>query len=152
MKSNRIKMLCASIFIAGSMGCAMSSPVKNIGSFDGLANSNPNKGSIFVYRDKAFAGVLNQYDVMINGKLAGSLPDGSFFAVETDPGEIKIEPDTFTKFGLGKGTSITVEKGKSYCLKLTLNFCVQCKSADINLVDNEQCENEIRSLAKVRLE
>lgn len=88
---------------------------------------------------------------MINGVLAGSLPNGSFFSVNVDPGEYKVEPRTLTAFGFGKGSVISVEPGKSYCLKLTLNFCVQCKSADIDVVDPKQCESESKSLKKVQL-
>jgi len=88
---------------------------------------------------------------MVNGVLAGSLPNGSFFSVDVDPGEYKVEPKTLTSFGFGKGSVITVEQGKSYCLKLTLNFCLNCKSADINIVDAKQCESEIKSLEKVQL-
>ena len=151
MKINVIKMVVISLFVVGLMGCTIASPVIISGSYEGLANTDPNKGTIFVYRDKAFGGSANQYDVMLNGVLVGSLPNGSFFTVDADPGENKIEPRTLTSFGFGKGSTITVEPGESYCLKLTLNFCIQCKSADINLVNNKQCESEIKSLKKVRL-
>ncbi len=152
MKINIIKMLVVTLFATGLIGCTISTPVITSGSYEGLTNSNPNKGAIFVYRDKAFAGSANQYDVMVNGVLAGSLPNGSFVILDAEPGENKIEPRTLTSFDFGKGSSITVEKGRSYCLKLTLNFCVQCKSADINIVDAKQCDSEIKSLEKVQLE
>ena len=133
------------------MGCTIATPVITSGSYGGLTNTPPDKGTIFVYRDSSFVGGANQYDVMVNGVLAGSLPNGSFFSVDVDPGEYKVEPRTLTAFGFGKGSVITVEQGKSYCLKLTLNFCVNCKSADINIVDAEQCDKEIKSLEKVQL-
>lgn len=151
MEISVIKMIVISLLVAGLIGCTISSPVIKSGSYDGLTNSDPKKGTIFVYRDKAFGGSANQYDVMLNGVLVGSLPNGSFFTVDTEPGENKIEPRTLTSFGFGKGSSITVEQGEVYCLKLTLNFCVQCKSADINIVDAKQCESEIKSLKKVQL-
>ena len=43
------------------------------------------------------------------------------------------------------------EPGGLYCFKLTLNFCLQCKSADINSVDTKQCEKEIQNLKKIEL-
>ncbi len=151
MKINIIKMLLVSLGITGLVGCEIASPIVSGGHYAGLTNSDPSKGSIYVYRDSSFAGAANQYDVMVNGVLVGSLPNGSFFSLDTAPGETKVEPRTLTSFGFGKGSNITVEPGKSYCLKLTLNFCVQCKSADINVVDNKQCESEIKSLTKVQL-
>jgi hypothetical protein len=151
MKNNIFKILVLSLFVTGLMGCTISTPVTTSGGYEGLTNADPNKGTIFVYRDKAFAGSVNQYDVMVNGVLVGSLPNGSFFSVAVNPGEYKVEPRTLTSYGFGKGSSITVEQGKSYCLKLTLNFCMSCKSADINLVNSKQCESEIKSLKKVSL-
>ncbi len=83
-----------SLFVAGLTGCTIASPVINSGTYEGLTNPDPNKGAIFVYRDKAFAGSANQYDVMLNGALVGSLPNGSFFTVDADPGENTVEPRT----------------------------------------------------------
>jgi len=151
MKTKITKILVASSLLIGLMGCEIATPVVPGGSYEGLTSTDPNKARIFIYRDKAFAGSANQYDVMLNGTLVGSLPNGSFFSIDTDPGEKKIEPRTLTSFGFGKGSTINVEQSQSYCLKLTLNFCVQCKSADINPVDNKQCADEMKSLKKVRL-
>lgn len=152
MRISLIKMLLViSLLVAGLMGCTISTPVITNGSYEGLTNTDPEKGTIFVYRDSSWGGATNQYDVMVNGVLAGSLPNGSFFSVDVDPGEIKVEPRTLTSFGFGKGSVVTVEKGRTYCLKLTLNFCLQSKSADINIVDVKQCESEIKSLKKVQL-
>jgi hypothetical protein len=151
MKISVIKMMVISLSVAGLMGCTIASPVITSGSYKGLTNTASDKGTIFVYRESSFGGITNQYDVMVNGVLAGSLPNGSFFSVDVDPGEYKVEPKTLTSFGFGKGSVITVEQGKSYCLKLTLNFCLNCKSADINIVDAKQCESEIKSLEKVQL-
>jgi hypothetical protein len=151
MKISVSKMLAISLLVAGLMACTIASPVITSGSYEGLTNTTPDKGTIFVYRESSFGGITNQYDVMVNGALAGSLPNGSFFNVNVDPGEYKVEPRTLSSFGFGKGSVVTVEQGKSYCLKLTLNFCLQCKSADINIVDTKQCESEIKSLKKVQL-
>jgi len=145
------KMVVSSVLVTALAGCTIATPVNRSGGFESLANKNPDKGTIFVYRENSLGGITNQYDVMINGDLAGSLPNGSFFSVNVNPGENKVEPRTFTDFGFGKGSIVTVEKGQSYCLKLTLNFCVQCKSADIDVVDLQQCNREILSLDRVNL-
>lgn len=151
IKSIGFKIIATAILGFILSGCSMSTPVSTIGSYEGIANTDKDKGTVFIYRDSSFAGFANQYDVMVDGVLKGSVPNGSFFSVNLSPGEHKIEPKTFTSFGLGKGTDITVKQGKSYCLKLSLNFCVQCKSADIIIVDNNQCEREMKSLDKVQL-
>ena len=151
MKTNLIKILVVSLMMAKLTGCTIATPVINTGSYEDLTNTNPEKGTLIVYRDKKFAGSANQYDVMVNGVLVGSLPNGSFFSVDADPGENRVEPRTLTAFGFGKGSVITVEKGKSYCFKMKLNFCVNCKSADIDTVDAGQCDSEIRSLNRVQL-
>ena len=152
MKISVIKMLVISLLVVALMGCTISTPIITSGNYEGLTNTDPDKGTIFVYRDSSFVGAANQYDVMVNGVLVGSLPNGSFFSIDADPGENKVEPRTLTEFGLGKGSVLTVEQGRSYCLKLTLNFCFSCKSADINIVDAKQCDSEIKSLEKVQLE
>ena len=146
MKFHFVKVLVVVLFATELMGCA--SAVVDRGSYEGLTNSDPSKGTIFVYRERAFAGSVNQYDVLIDGVIGGSLPNGSFFAVNTEPGKKDIKADTGP---FGKGSGILVEKNKVYCLKLTLNFCVSCKSADVTLIDIEKCENEIKSLTKVGL-
>lgn len=131
--------------------CTIATPVVTSGSYEDLTNQDPSKSTLYVYREQAFTGSTNQYDVMVNGVIAGSLPNGSFFDVEVEPGANKVEPRTLTAFGFGKGAFFTAEPGEVYCLKLTLNFCIQCKSADINLVSTEQCSSEIESLKKVEL-
>ncbi len=151
MKISVIKMLVISLVVAGLMGCTIATPIITSGSYEGLTNTDPDKGAIFIYRDSSFVGAANQYDVMLNGVIVGSLPNGSFFIVDADPGENKVEPRTLTEFDLGKGSVLTVEQGRSHCLKLTLNFCFSCKSADINIVDAKQCDSEIKSLEKVQL-
>ncbi len=151
MKAGSTITLMICMPVAGLVGCTIATPVVTSGSYENLANADPSKSHIYIYREKAFAGSANQYDVMVNGVLAGSLPNGSFFDVEIEPGENKVEPRTLTAFGFGKGVSITAEQGNSYCFKLTSNYCVQCKSADINPVSKDQCENDIKDLKKVKL-
>lgn len=143
---NIFKMLAVAIVAVPLFGC--SSPVLTKGSFDGLTNSDPSKGTIFVYRESSFAGAANQYDVLMDGLLVGSAPNGSFFSMSAAPGEKYIKADTGS---FGKGSTIVVEKNKIYCLKVTLNFCVGCKSADITPVTNDQCQTEIKSLSRVAL-
>ena len=149
--NNFFIMILTSLFLLMLNGCTIATPVVTNGAYEGLNNTNPKKGTLYVYRKKAFAGSVNQYDVMLNDALVGSLPNGSFFSIDVDSGDNKVEPRTLTSFGFGKGSIITVEEGKSYCLKLTLNFCVQCKSANIDVVDIAQCDSEIKSLKRVQL-
>jgi len=152
MKASAIKVVTVALLAVALTGCEIAARVKTSGAYEGLTNKDPSKGQVFVYREKAFAGSANQYDVMLNGALVGSLPNGSFISVMISPGQTKVEPRTLTSFGFGKGSTINVEAGKSYCLQLTLNFCLQCKSADINPVSTEQCESDIKSLERVVLE
>jgi hypothetical protein len=146
MLNNFRFLLGASTIAVVLTGC--SAPVVKHGSYEGLKSLEQGKGTIYVYRESAFPGAMNQYDVLVDGKLVGSLPNGSFFTVNAEPGERNVRPDTGS---FGQGAKVTVESGKAQCLKMTLNFCYGCKSADLDPVDNEQCENEIRPLTKVRL-
>lgn len=132
-----------SVFLSGC-----STAVVKGGNYDGIRNLDQGKGTVFIYRESAFAGGANQYDVLVDGVLAGSLPNGSFFTVGVEPGERTVKADTGS---FGKSAKVLVESGKAQCLKMTLNFCVGCKSADIEPVGSEQCDNEIKSLTKVRL-
>ena len=150
-----MKLVIKTAIIALSMsffgGCTIATPVVSSGKYEGLANDDPAMSKIYVYREQAFAGGANQYDVMVNSVLSGSLPNGSFFETDVEPGDTKVEPRTLTSFGFGKGVSRMTEPGGLYCFKLTLNFCLQCKSADIDEIDAKQCENEMRNLKKVEL-
>jgi len=152
MDIKKIKILVVSLFSVVLFGCSISTPVMVSGKYEGLANLNPKKGTVYIYRDDSYFGATNQYDVMVDGVLMGSLPRASFFTVDLDPGEHRIEPRTLPDFKLGKGSSITTEKGKTYCMKLKVNFCFGCKSADIDQVDKALCEREMKSSEKVRLE
>ncbi len=150
-----MKLVIKTAIIALSMsffgGCTSATPVVASGKYEGLANDDPAIGKNYVYREQAFTGGANQYDVMVNSVLSGSLPNGSFFETDVEPGDTKVEPRTLTSFGFGKGVFSMTEPGGLYCFKLTLNFCLQCKSADINSVDTKQCEKEIQNLKKVEL-
>jgi len=152
MEIKKIKLLAVSLLSVVLIGCSISTPVMVSGKYEGLVNLNKDKGTVYIYRDDSYFGAVNQYDVMVDGVLTGSLPRASFFTVDLEPGDHRIEPRTLLDFNLGKGASITTEKGKTYCMKLTLNFCFGCKSADINPVDRELCEREMKSSEKVRLE
>jgi hypothetical protein len=137
----------AFLFVALALtGCATS--VIKVGRYEGLSNSNAKEAKIFVYRESSFVGAANQYDVLMDSVLVGSVPNGSFFTVDAKSGNRSLNADTHP---FGKGTNIDVEAGKSYCVKLTLNFCFSCKSADITPVNLDQCETEIKSLTKVSL-
>ncbi|MBQ25271.1 DUF2846 domain-containing protein [Alcanivorax sp.] len=146
-----IKTVITALSMSFFLGCTIATPVVSSGKYEGMANDDPAMSKIYVYRDQAFAGGTNQYDVMVNGVLSGSLPNGSFFETEVEPGDTKVEPRTLTSFGFGKGVSSMTDPGGIYCFKLTLNFCLQCKSADIDKIDTEQCESEIQNLKKVEL-
>lgn len=145
MKTRVLTMIAVSLLVAISAGCATS--VKTTGNYKGLINTDKSRAAIYVYRESAIAGMINQYDVLIDEKLVGSLPNGSFFVVNTDAGNKMIRADT----GMGEGSKITVKSGDIYCMKLDLNFNVLMKSANISPVSKEQCEKEIRSLREVQL-
>jgi len=139
-----LKVVAVFLLTILTIGCAAS--VATVGVYEGLTSSDKNKATIYVYREELFMGAVNQYDVLINGKLAGSLPNGSFFMMNADAGNISIEDA-----GMGKGSKITVENGNIYCMKLTLNFNILGKSADINPVNQKQCRAEMKGLKQVRL-
>ena len=139
-----LKVVAVFLLTILTIGCAAS--VATVGVYEGLTSSDKNKATIYVYRGELFMGAANQYDVLINGNLAGSLPNGSFFMVNADAGNISIEDA-----GMGKGSKITVENGNIYCMKLTVNFNVLGKSADINPVNQKQCRAEMKGLEQVRL-
>ena len=139
-----LKVVAVFLLTILTIGCAAS--VATVGVYEGLTSSDKNKATIYVYREELFIGSMNQYDVLINGYLAGSLPNGSFFMMNADAGNISIEDA-----GMGKGSKITVENGNIYCMKMTLNFNVLGKSADINPVNQKQCRAEMKGLEQVRL-
>ena len=80
MKIRVIKMIVIFLLVVGSMGCTMSTPVITSGGYEGVTKTDPEKGTIFIYRDNSLFGATNQYDVMVNGVLAGSLPNGSLLS------------------------------------------------------------------------
>lgn len=147
-----VKIIFISTILGLLAGCSSSTPVKTVGSYEGIEPTVSDKATVYIYRESSFVGGANQYDVMIDGDLVGSLPNGSFFSVLTNEGEKKIEPKTLTESGFGKGVTIKAERNQVSCLKLTLNFCYACKSADLEEVDINSCKQGMRSLDRVSLD
>lgn len=144
MQYKTLKLVAISLLVALTAGCA--TPVQTAGSYKGLTNLDNTKSTLYVYRESSMLGMANQYDVLMNQKLIGSLPNGSFFVVSTDAGSKTVKADT----GMGEGSTISVETGKIYCMKLDLNFNVLMKSANINPVSQEQCDKEMKELEEVK--
>ena len=142
---NLFKLVAVFIVALNLFGCSSVS-VKEVGSFKALKNIEPNKGTIYVYREERWKGAINQYDVLANGAVAGSLPNGSFFTVSAKPGQTQINATS------GAVAKFSVKKNKVYCAKLTVNFCFSCLSADITPVDIAQCKKEIAPLVEVRMD
>ncbi len=145
IKNTKYVLIAVTLFVTA--GCA--STVETVGKYKGLNNLDENKGTVYVYRESSFVGGANQYDILKDNKLVGSVPNGSFFTVIAEPGEYFLKADTGS---FGEGAAIVVHKGEVQCLKMTLNFCMSCKSADLTPVDTTQCENEIVDLEEVKLE
>ena len=136
------------LIIAALTTFACSASVRRAGSYGGLGLPDTDQATVFVYRDSSFAGAANNYDIVIDDQLVGSLPNGSFFSVPAKPGVREISADT----GMGEGSRVTLAAGEIYCMKLGLNFNVLMKSADIDPVPLEQCDREMKTLDRVELD
>jgi hypothetical protein len=67
------------------------------------SNAPRDKGTVYVYRPKAFAGGGISYTVSVNGTEVSSLPSGGYFVYYATPGETEFSAKTEAK------TSVTVD-------------------------------------------
>jgi len=88
MKS--IITFCGLIAVACLAGCVTSGP-SGYQSF----NNKPGTGLVYVYRESKFAASGVSADVVVDGKVIGTIPNGSFVAAYLKPGVHSIE----VKFG-----------------------------------------------------
>ena len=124
-------------------GCTV--PMVKVGGYEGLTRVDAEKATVYVYRDQSFVGSANTYDVLIDEENVGALQDGSYIQVGVDEGAKVVRTDT----GMGSGSEVMFEKGHIYCMKLTLNFNILMKSADINPASLDTCKNEMAALTYV---
>ncbi|OUS06993.1 hypothetical protein A9Q81_01370 [Gammaproteobacteria bacterium 42_54_T18] len=133
-----VPIVIASATILG--GCTV--PMVKVGGYEGLTRVGEGKATVYVYREQSFVGAANTYDVLIDEINVGALEDGSFIQTDVEAGAKVVRTDT----GMGSGSEVTFEKGHIYCMKLTLNFNILMKSADINPASLDTCKAEIAPL------
>jgi len=82
-----------------------------------LQNGPPDKARLIIFREWNYVGALVSNDVKIDGKVTGTLSNGSFLAVDRESGfpQITIVNDFLT---LDFQYSFKVEAGKTYFLQI----------------------------------
>ncbi|MBL4703806.1 MAG: hypothetical protein JKY54_04755 [Flavobacteriales bacterium] len=138
----RLGIVTATIALSG---CAVS--MSKVGKYDGLSQINADEATVYVYRERAITSSANDYDVLIDNNLVGALPNGSYLKVSSASGSKMVKAGT----GMGRGSEVDFENGKLYCMKLSYNFNILMKSADIDPVSLATCNIEMTDLDYVML-
>ena len=103
------------------------------------SNAPRDKGTVYVYRPKAFTGGAISYTVSVNGAEVSSLPSGGYFVYYATPGEAEISAKTEAK------TSVTVDvkAGQSYYVQGSIGMGVFVGHPHLTQVTNDVGAKEI---------
>ncbi len=136
MSSRKILLAALAIATALLSGCA------TLGTAYTPDNNAPkDKGTVYVYRPKAFAGGAISYTVSVNGNEVSSLPAGGYFVYYAAPGENEFSAKTEAK------TSVTldVKAGQTYYVQGTMGMGVFVGHPHLTQVGNDVGAKEIAS-------
>jgi len=117
-------------------GCATLGPA-----YTPDANAPRDKGTVYVYRPKAFGGGAISYTVSANGTELSSLPAGGYFVYYATPGETEFSAKTEAK------TSVTVDvkPGQTYYVQGTIGMGVFVGHPHLTQVTSDVGAKEIAS-------
>jgi len=115
-----------------------------------VPSGDPNKGAIFVYREKEFAGCVRGIYVTANGKRIGGLNNGTYFVYESDPGNVVISVEDW--LGDDPSRTINIKPQQKYYLKGSLQFGFWDAAPHIEIVHEQEGEAAIQSLTYATLE
>ena len=149
MKKIVYLVICLTLFLVIS-GCATPMMVglhKNSQGY--IPSANPNKGLIYIYREKEDFGCLRGIYVTADGKRIGGLNSGSYFVYEADPGDVAISVENWLSDNPTR--KIHVEAGKKYYLKGSLKLGILDASPHIEIVNDAEGEASIGSLTYATL-
>ena len=134
------KILLAALAV-GAMTTLMSGCATLGSAYTPDSNAPKDKGTVYVYRPKAFGGGGISYTVSANGTEVSSLPSGGYFVYYAAPGETEFSAKTEAK------TSVTldVKPGQTYYVQGTIGMGVFVGHPHLTLVGNDVGAKEIVS-------
>lgn len=96
------------------------------------------KTLIHIYRIPAFAGGIYPVFILANGKEITALPEGGYYPLLADPGEVEIS----TKLSIGRGDSLTLDaqKGQTAYLEVQIRTGMFSGQAGISKVLKDRGE------------
>ena len=109
-----------------------------------VPSGDPNKGFIYVYREREGFGCLRGIYVTANGKRVGGVNSGTYFVYEADPGDTVISVENW--LAQNPSRKIKVEAGKKYYLRGSLKFGIVDTEPHIEIVNDAEGEAAIQSL------
>lgn len=134
------KILLAALAV-GAMTTLMSGCATLGSAYTPDSNAPKDKGTVYVYRPKAFGGGGISYTVSANGTEVSSLPSGGYFVYYAAPGETEFSAKTEAK------TSVTldVKPGQTYYVQGTIGMGVFVGHPHLTQVGNDVGAKEIVS-------
>ncbi len=105
---NILKVVVLTIFVAQLNGCATATGPQ----FSGLTQASADQGDVYLYRTSAIYAIGTAFEVFVDGKKVGDLPNASYIRLRLKPGNhgLMVAPG-----GMGKKSlrNIDVKSGAS---------------------------------------
>ena len=137
----KIFLLVSVIFISGCATPMVASLEKHKNHY---VSTDPNKGSVYIYRESGYVGCLRGIYITANNQRIGALNSGTYFVYESDPGEVKISAED--RLGKNPSRVINVEPKENYYLKAGINMGLWDADPYLNIVSREEGRGAVQEL------
>ena len=108
------------------------------------AAPDPDKGLVYIYREKWLFGTVRGVYVQANGKRIGAVNSGTYFVYLADPGKNVFSVEN--QMGEERSRSLNVEAGKTYYLRINLTTSLLDVEPYIAVIHDAEGAGAIESL------
>jgi len=137
-----IKAVAIAAIVLLGAGCAATGP-----KYSEVASTIPTlssgKGRIYFYRPDTMLGAAITSDIRLNGSVVGKSERGSFFFVDSAPGNMTV----LTSTEVEKQLTFTLAQGETKFVKTTVSFGVLVGRINSELVSSSVAKGELTGLA-----
>jgi len=124
--------------VAMLTGCAsVSKQATNI-----FPEPKPDKGLVYVYREKKIMGMAVSYNVKENGQVIGAIANGTYFFVFADPGKHTYTASTESD----SARTLDVEGGKTYYLEAGVEMGVFAGRPALKIASEAEAKSVLPTL------
>lgn len=136
-----VRIIMLTILLISAAGCAtvsMATKEKDAEAKNFIAQQDIS--NIYIYRVSSF-GAAVKYPVVLDGKMLGELPGGTFIFVTSQPGQHTIHVTAERS----KIETFTAEPGKNYYIMLTPRMGMWTAGAKLTLMtDEKQAQEDVK--------